>query len=742
MTDRRRVSSRVSRRISLETQRNGPASSEYPARRSRGPGPFLVRSGSVYLFQIRVPKDLGGGRGMAPLRISLGARRASEARALAAQLAGFAQEKFREARMKKTADSEQSDTRPIEVEDLETLVAVSQMTGKLRAYAEFISQDLPPPTALEEKRVTALRGLVELGREVALGDRGHPIIQSKAHVLAASYADDLTSVESEPTDGGLGANKKDAATIQNPDPAKNLYAADALSESDSSTDNELQLAGEDNSAPRAPLVAHQDEPASLPKQLPPQPSLPNLMPTSIGESEHIHAPSPLARLGAIADDYTTPLPHPARQAPSVASAAGESDEFERDQDTRVHRIPLPHAAMPMQTAETAGASKPRPIALSKHEDRRFVARPASSHPTFCQIAAEYLQAYATKTGQGNRDLSTARMRCELFAELIGDHPVDTYNSADLQAYLDYLKYWPAKNNDRPADMSPWQIIEANKHLHHQPLSLKSIKEGYISVVKRVIRFKMGDLGYRDPFSGAKLLYPGTATPPQTTQPLSAQAISAIFKTGVEGGLFDEAFLPLLGNLTGRRLGLLIHLTGNDFREKYPDVWTASTSGLVKIDGTWRRVPYKTDASITFFVLHSFLYEIGFIEWARSKGEALLFPHFHQLADPSKSASQYMQRLWRRAGIEQGYKEVFHSLRSSQIEELRDQNIDARDRRLQVGHSVGSDQHDNYGHNSITERRARELSRLPLNPEINYDLFRGLDFEKMYRAKRIAGQRRK
>ena len=224
--------------------------------------------------------------------------------------------------------------------------------------------------------------------------------------------------------------------------------------------------------------------------------------------------------------------------------------------------------------------------------------------------------------------------------------------------------------------------------------------------------------------------------------MSADAINRIFQAGVDGGFLDEALLLLLGNLTGRRLGLLIYLTGNDIREKYPNVWVASTSGLAKVNGSWRRVPYKNDASTTFFVLHDHLHDIGFIDWARGKGDAFLFPHFHSLADPSKSASQYMQRLWRRAGIEPGRGEIFHSLRSGQIEELRDLKVDARDRRLQVGHSVGTDQHDNYGFQSITEKRARDLAKLPLNPEIDYALFQGLEFEKMYQAKRIKGQRRR
>ncbi|SSC64953.1 unnamed protein product [Ciceribacter selenitireducens ATCC BAA-1503] len=33
------------------------------------------------------------------------------------------------------------------------------------------------------------------------------------------------------------------------------------------------------------------------------------------------------------------------------------------------------------------------------------------------------------------------MRLNLFAELIGDHPIDTYTATDLQAFIDLIKYW-------------------------------------------------------------------------------------------------------------------------------------------------------------------------------------------------------------------------------------------------------------------------------------------------------------
>lgn len=205
-------------------------------------------------------------------------------------------------------------------------------------------------------------------------------------------------------------------------------------------------------------------------------------------------------------------------------------------------------------------------------------------------------------------------------------------------------------------------------------------------------------------------------------------------------MFDNAFLPLLGFLTGRRLGLLLHLKGSDFREKFEGVWVAQTSGIVQKDGVWQRVPIKTGASASFFVLHNFLSEIGFVQWAKQHGDQFLFSQLMRLQDPSKSASSYMARLFEEAGIKESRGEVFHSLRGGYIAETGDQNIEKRVRQMQVGHEIGDDEHDKYGFRTLTEKKAQQLATLPLNPEIDLSMFRGLDFDKLAAAKRTKGRK--
>ena len=377
-------------------------------------------------------------------------------------------------------------------------------------------------------------------------------------------------------------------------------------------------------------------------------------------------------------------------------------------------------------------------------DRRTVKRPKSSQPRLSDVIPTYVAARRLSGGANiERDLSTAESRLALFIELIGDHPVDTYVPADLQAFV--MQYWPGDNNQRDPELTPWQVIEDNKDLHLKPLAEKTLQEGYLAVIKAVIRSAITAGGFTDPFAGARIRIPKTAASPRKATPIGTSKINALFRAGIESGLMENIMLPLLGHLTSRRLGLLIHLRGNDIREQFPEVWVGQVTRLSKVNGLWTTVPVKTQESERYFVLHDFLREIGFIDWATRQGSNFLFPNLMKLADPSKSGSSYMQRLFKDAGIKPkrgeesvGRREVFHSLRGGNIQDMRESGVDSRERRVQAGHSAGTDEHDLYGFDVATEKEARKLKVLPLDPEIDYSIFRGLDFEAIAKRRRVAG----
>ncbi len=413
----------------------------------------------------------------------------------------------------------------------------------------------------------------------------------------------------------------------------------------------------------------------------------------------------------------------------------------------------PVAAAPSQTVTKTETIEARPTAaipsgrISKTEDfvpafkqdRRSVVRPASTKPLFSQVAREYLAARTSNTSKKNKDIGTARFRLNLFFDLIGDHPVDTYTIVDLHAYVDMLRCWPSNLKDRDPDKTPREIIEDNADLHFLPLSEKSMQDGYLPVVKAVVAHGGKLYDYKSQLAGAQLTYPETARPSIPSEPLAYHKITKLLTTGVRTGYIDNAMLPLLGLLTGRRLGLLLHLKGNDIREKFEGVWVAQTEGVQLVDGSWTRIPMKTDASMTFFVLHNFLSEIGFVQWATEHGDKFIFAELMRLADPSKSASSYMGRLFQRAKIKEARGEVFHSLRGGFIEEAANQDVERRDRKLQAGHQLGDDEHELYGFRALSEYKARKIANLQLNPEIDLSVYRGLNFVKMAAKKRDSGR---
>ncbi len=397
-------------------------------------------------------------------------------------------------------------------------------------------------------------------------------------------------------------------------------------------------------------------------------------------------------------------------------------------------LPMPMSRPSPTSDQPAKGTKKVHVPAFK-QDRRYSERPASRKPLFSEIAAEYLALRESKSSTENKDIKIARFRIDLFIELIGDHPVDTYTGTDLQAFIDLLKYWPAEEKERDVSKTAREIIEGNQDLHLRPLARKTLSEGYLAIIKSVINSGQTGHDYSTPIAHVKLVYPDTARPPVAAEPLSGQKVELLLREGVETGYLDKAMLPLLGFLTGRRLGLLVHLKGSDIREKYPDVWVAQTNGIIQLHGKWQRNPIKTEASTSFFVLHNFLKEIGFVDWAIKQGNEFLFSELMRLKDPSKSASSYMRRLFEKAGIKDTRNEVFHSLRGSYISESAEQQIDRRERKLQVGHQLGDDEHDQYGFKALTDKQARRIASLSFASDIDLSMYRGLDFAKMARKKR-------
>lgn len=364
---------------------------------------------------------------------------------------------------------------------------------------------------------------------------------------------------------------------------------------------------------------------------------------------------------------------------------------------------------------------------------------AGQVPTFSQLSAAYIQMRIARDGGETPEIGSLRMRSKTFLDLIGDRPVDRYYPRDLQAYINQMQFWPQNVTKRKAfeGQSAREIILANQGLMMKPISRKALEDGYVANIKTILRHGIADYNYRDPVAGAKLSWPQNLTRSRPREGIGTQVRNAVFRNGVASGLLDEALMPLLATLTGRRLGLLLYLRGSDIREKH-GVAVAQTDGIVLQNGAWQRVPVKTNESMVFFVLHDFLREIGFVDWARRQ-EGWIFAQAHTHADPSKYMSKVLNRAMRRAGAAGRHVETFHSMRGDAIDEMREEAVDSRTRRLQAGHELG-DEHERYGHRALSATACRHLASLPLDPSLDWSVFRNLDFDRLAAGKRARGRR--
>jgi hypothetical protein len=366
----------------------------------------------------------------------------------------------------------------------------------------------------------------------------------------------------------------------------------------------------------------------------------------------------------------------------------------------------------------------------------------SNCPKFSQVAQEYISMRAA-AGAEKGELDSLRVRRDTWIGVMEDLPVDRYSPGALQKYVNAMRYWPqgvTKRDDPEMNgKTVKDILESNKDLHLAPLKRKTMEDGYLGNVKTMFRHGVIEHEYRYPFEGVRISWPKTYAGSTPREAISPAVLNQCFILGVESGVLDAAMLPLLSYLTSRRIGALCYLRGEDIRQKH-GVWVARTNGVVFDEGVWKRVPIKTDESLTFFVLPKPLEDNGFVDWARRQ-EGFVFKMIHEYANVTKQTSKNLNRLLRRAGAIGANIEVLHSLRGERIHEMRERNIDPRARRQQAGHELG-DEHEQYGSRSMVAVQCHRIRNLKLPKEFDLSVFHGLDFDALAAGRRTMGRKPK
>jgi hypothetical protein len=359
----------------------------------------------------------------------------------------------------------------------------------------------------------------------------------------------------------------------------------------------------------------------------------------------------------------------------------------------------------------------------------MASRTVNPAPLFSEASRAYQDKLRSAHGEGYDELNYLRHRTEVFLALMEDKPVNLYGEEDLQHFIDQVAFMPANaSKDDDYDLARIrEIIAGNAKLARKPISRATLKNNYVGKIKTIIRAGCRQAKVPFQLDDIRLVYPKISPPKRQRMAPDYELLNRIFAMGVASGELTKAMLPLTGFVTGRRIGLLSFLRGEDIRQ-YHGVWIAIPPNVVTVDGAVRIVPYKTQESLSVFVLHNLLAEIGFIDWARRR-DGFIFASLHEgVVNPADTAQKRMGRLFRAAGANPSLLETFHSLRTAKINFDRDLKIDPRTTRLQVGHEL-LDVHEGYG-GSLRRSELHEIANAPLPIEIDFTVFRGLDFDAM------------
>ncbi len=359
-------------------------------------------------------------------------------------------------------------------------------------------------------------------------------------------------------------------------------------------------------------------------------------------------------------------------------------------------------------------------------------------PLFSLAADKAIAAKRETHGPDDPEVGSLQHRKLVFIGIIGDRPVDAYRRQDLQDFANALAWLPP-NTSKQDGYDPGEIkalIEANRERKAPGLAENSIKS-YLNRIKGILRQACTDAHVPIGFAGRIVIAKRAAPPKRRTAPAHDE-LGRVVAAGVASGILSDALLVPLGLLTGRRIGLLVHMRRENIK-RYNGAWVCFPQSHEWRDGAWCPIPFKTGESLTFFVLHDVFAECGFIAWAQ-RCAGPVFPVLMRAKDPADAAQKRMGRLYRAVGVDPQRCGTFHALRTGKIRNDRELRLDPRAVRLQVGHELG-DTHERYD-GQLTDAELDAYATAPLPPGVDWELLKTIDFEAYANRRPKGGRRRK
>lgn len=346
-----------------------------------------------------------------------------------------------------------------------------------------------------------------------------------------------------------------------------------------------------------------------------------------------------------------------------------------------------------------------------------------ARPLMSQALEEW---HAVRGGLGidRKKVDTDYNRLKDFMAFAGDKPINRYRFLEFQRFANLLVRLPAnyvKLRDF-RDMNQEEAADFNDRLprskRHQTLTAKTIDTNYFSPLRMFFRYMGAEYEFRSPLADVDVQISSEARPSTDRMPFTAPELNIWFSHAARENRGDMKWLPLLGALTGARVGELIHLQKKDVYEVEGGHWVLDlTTDLVAADGDLVPRKTKTKSSRRIIALHHVFVDAGFIDYAHGMPDGWLFPwafrHGKELVKkPTDAASKRMNGQLRKVGIHKEIETTFHSTRHTAKDIMRTAKVDRRTHDLQTGHALKAVS-DNYGSKRLKRDEIDVLAALPL-----------------------------
>lgn len=352
-------------------------------------------------------------------------------------------------------------------------------------------------------------------------------------------------------------------------------------------------------------------------------------------------------------------------------------------------------------------------------DRLAAQKPVSVNlPLLSIIAEEVISGKEKALGAKSASyIGRLKRSVRAFIGIIGDKRVSEYKPTDVQTFATTLGLLPKtwSTDARFRDLLPLDIIKRAEHVRGwKPISRTTVAE-YVAefrnvwkVIRATYPHDVLSLAHEDLW----ITLPRSASRATERDGLPVDHLNRFLEVAAAKRRPDDRFLPLLGMLTGARLGELVYLQASDLR-RHDGHWTLSlVDDIEDDDGMLVERQIKTRQSRRVIALPDIISNTGFVEWVQGIKAGTVWPQLFRTERPHATASKRMARLMKEAGVHVELTRTFHSLRHGYKDYLRSMKVEIRTIDLQVGHALDSVS-ASYGSKTLRPDEIDTLARLPI-----------------------------